>query len=131
MNKQSLSANLKKARALSGAIMKRFPQRNVQAWAENNAIFQRTGPVTFADMNFDNDNDMIGLKRAFGEGLLKEADVMDYSNNIKLHAWFLRPRDNMPTVIYSYGNSSDLSEGKYLMNSFAQRGFGFLGWSYP
>ena len=37
----------------------------------------------------------------------------------------------MPTVLYSYGNSSDLSEGKYLMNVFAQKGFGFLGWSYP
>jgi pimeloyl-ACP methyl ester carboxylesterase len=109
----------------------RFPSRKVKSWAENEAMFQRTRPVTFNDANFDQDTDLISLQRAFSQGLLGEIDIKDHQNNIKLHAWFLQPQNKMPTVIYSYGNSANLCEGKYLMNSFAQRGFGFLGWSYP
>ena len=126
-----LQSVLKKLRALSGAIIKRFPLRKVQAWAENEAIFQRTRPVTFKDANFDHDADLTYLQKAFSQGLLKEIVIPDHQNNIKLHAWFIQPQNKMPTVIYSYGNSANLSEGKYLMNSFVQRGFGFLGWSYP
>ena len=55
MDKQSLAPVLKKLKALSGAIMKRFPSRKVQSWAENLAIFQRTQPVTFKDANFKHD----------------------------------------------------------------------------
>lgn len=130
MNQQLLSPVLKKLRALSGAIIMRFPSRKVKSWAENVAIFQRTRPVTFNDANFDHDTDLIYLQRAFKQDLLGEIDIKDHKNNIKLHAWFLQPQNKMPTVIYSYGNSANLSEGKYLMNSFAHRGFGFLGWSY-
>ncbi len=131
MDKESLLPVLKKLKALSGAILMRFPVRKVQSWAENEAIFQRTGPVTFRDINLEHDIDLISLKKAFSQGLLREIDIIDQQSNIKLHAWFLQPQNNLPTVIYSYGNSANLSEGKYLMNSFAQRGFGFVGWSYP
>lgn len=131
VNKESLLAILKKLKALSCSILWRFPSKKVKAWAENEAIFQRTRPVAFDDMNFDNDPHLISLKKAFGDGLLKEIDVMDQRNNIRLHAWFLKPHNNMPSIIYSYGNSANLSESRYLMNSFAERGFGFLGWSYP
>ena len=131
MDKQSLSSDLKKLKALSGAIIRRFPSKKVQIWAEMNAIFQRTQPVSFNDINFDHDADLVSLKRAFKQGRLKEVDIVNQQGDIKLHAWFLQPQDNMPTVIYSYGNSGNLSEGKYLMSSFARRGFGFVGWSYP
>ncbi|MFA5145747.1 MAG: alpha/beta hydrolase, partial [Candidatus Omnitrophota bacterium] len=112
-------------------ILGGIPLKRVQAWAENHAIFQRTRPVALNGINFEHDPDLISLKRAFSEGLLREIDIEYPKNNIKLHAWFLQPKNNMPTVIYSYGRGSNLSDGKYLMDSFARRGFGFLGWSYP
>jgi hypothetical protein len=128
---QQKDTAIKELKALSCAILGRVPLRKVQAWAENHAIFQRTHSVALNDMDFEHDPDLIYLKRAFSEGLLREIDIKCPPNNIKLHAWFLRPRNNMPTVVYSYGNASDLLGGEYLMESFAKRGFGFLEWSYP
>jgi pimeloyl-ACP methyl ester carboxylesterase len=122
---------IKQLKTLSCAILGRVPLRKVKVWAENHAIFQRSKPVTLNDMDFEHDPDLLYLKRAFSEGLLREIDIKCPPNNIKLHAWFLRPRNNMPTVVYSYGRGDDLSEAKYLMESFARRGFGFLEWSYP
>jgi len=50
-----MESNIKKLKALSGAIIHRFPSKNVQSWAENLAIFQRTQPVVFKDTNFEHD----------------------------------------------------------------------------
>ncbi len=121
----------KKLRALRGAILKRVPLKKIQRWAENDAIFQRTKPVTFHVMNVNGDPRLAFLRDAANQGLLKEVDVREEKSHLHLHAWFLPPKDQWPTVIFSYGNASNLAEAKYLMESFGKRGIGFLGWSYP
>ncbi len=121
----------KKIRALRGAILKRIPLRKVQVWAETDAIFQRTTPVALHDMGVEDNPKLAFLRGAVNQDLLREVTVRDRRSSIKLHAWFLPPKNQMLTVIYSYGNSSNLAEAKYLMESFGKRGVGFLGWSYP
>ncbi len=82
-------------------------------------------------MGVEDDPKLTFLRNAVNQDLLREITIKDNKNGSKLQAWFLPPKDQMPTVIYSYGNGSNLSEAKYLMESFGKRGVGFLGWSYP
>jgi len=124
-------ALVKKLRAFRGAVLKRVPLKKVQCWAERTAIFQRTKPVTLHAMNVARDPRLPFLRNAVNHGSLREVDVRDGKNLFKLRAWFLPPKDQMPVVIFSYGNAANLADAKYLMESFGRRGIGFLAWSYP
>ena len=128
---RAAQALAKKLRALRGALLKRVPVKQIQRWAENDAIFQRTKPVTFQAMHVAGDPHLAFLRGAVDQDLLREIDVSEEKHHVKLHAWFLPPKDQWPTVIFSYGNASNLADAKYLMESFGRRGMGFLGWSYP
>ena len=48
------------------------------------------------------------------------------SKSINLISWFIKPKKNMPIIVYFHGNSFDIGERAYRIKNYINKGFGIL-----
>jgi len=48
----------------------------------------------------------------------------------RLHAWYARPREGAPTLLWSHGNAGNIDSRRELLMALARRGVGVLAYDY-
>jgi fermentation-respiration switch protein FrsA (DUF1100 family) len=48
----------------------------------------------------------------------------------RLHGWYVRPRENKPTLLLAHGNAGDISHREWIMKPFTDKGYGFFAFDY-
>ena len=51
---------------------------------------------------------------------------INISKSINLISWFIKPKKNMPIIVYFHGNSFDIGERAYRIKNYISKGFGIL-----
>lgn len=68
------------------------------------------------------------------QGTHLEKQVQDVyfsaSDGVKLNAWFVPPKDGMPTVLLAHGNGGNIADRSVILSRFTEKGYGFLMFDY-
>ena len=83
------------------------------------ALFLLQRRLTFNKCGKPNSPEHYGLNNI-------EQVFIDVSDKLKLLAWFSRPINNKPVIIYFHGNSLDIGERAYRIKNYIDKGFGIL-----
>lgn len=51
-------------------------------------------------------------------------------DNVKLNAWYVKAKNNKPTVIFCHGNGGNISYYQYILDVLASKGYGILLFDY-
>ena len=52
--------------------------------------------------------------------------LLNTLDNLSLIAWFQKPKNNKPILIYFHGNSYDIGERAYRIERYIKKGWGVL-----
>ncbi len=61
----------------------------------------------------------------YGLSNIEELEILT-SDGVKLLAWYSKPKDDNPTLLYFHGNSFDIGERSYRIDRYIQKGWGVL-----
>lgn len=51
-------------------------------------------------------------------------------DGVRLHAWYVKPRDGGPVLLWSHGNAGNIDSRRALLAALASRGLGVLAYDY-
>ena len=82
-------------------------------------LFLMQRKLTFNKSGKPSDPDHYGLNNV-------DEVFLEVSDSLKLLAWFSRPVNNKPVIVYFHGNSFDIGERAYRIKNYIKEGFGVL-----
>ena len=70
------------------------------------------------------------VKKVYPAYYVHEDIYFNAQDGIKLNAWYIKPKDGMPTILFSHGNGGNISYFFDILIPFAQKGYGIFIYDY-